>query len=157
MVVLSVRIEPLFMILGLGIGGVMVTAVESWLLLVVLLCWRDSQHPLSVAIAFRSPILPWWLQPIIMLWWLVHFVAGVWLAASLSSQTSGEVIALFSRLLFFGMAFGMTCAANAFLLLAASALSASHETIWRIWRWRLAIDALVALVGASLVPYVLNR
>jgi hypothetical protein len=119
---------------------------------------RRSAH-LALAVAEKMPVLPWLLRPLVAGWWLMHFAFGLcvalMLAASESFTHSGAELAIR-----FVLASSLGFAANGYLVLAAAALTRSETIRHWTWRFRLAIDVGVGLVGAfgsTLFPLFVHR
>ena len=104
-----------------------------------------SRRPVGVsfapAVALRQKRLPVPLRPVAAVWWLAHFALGVALAFGThsgghdGSGWRGDEIASAAAL-----SFGLTYAANLYLLLGVSALTRSERAVWMAWRFRVLVD-----------------
>lgn len=107
------------------------------------------QVPFALAMAAWLPEWSWFWRAAVGLWWLSHFCFAAWIghaiAMSLIRQlnVANAVVAIpFAVLVHFAFLF----AANLYLVLAARTLSPHPWLCIRVWKYRLAIDFLIALM-----------
>jgi hypothetical protein len=110
----------------------------------------ELPEPRAWMIAARQPRFGWGWRPILAMWWLLNFVACVWIAETWTRQLflqkpNFEERAL-TLTLQFGLLFGASFAGNLLLLLAAETLFRGGRLFEMIRRGRFLIDGV--MVGA---------
>ncbi len=113
------------------------------------------QLPLAVIMASRLPRIPWFCRPILSLWWLGHFAAGValGLGAYLASEKGlvGHPIARVVVPLLVDL--GVLFAVNLYLLLALAVFFGTPRLWLKLWRARIVLDlTLVCLLRLIFQP-----
>jgi hypothetical protein len=110
----------------------------------------ELSEPKTWLIAARQPRFGWGWRPVVAMWWLLNFVACVWIVETWTRQLFLLKPTLEERALTltlqFGLMFGASFAGNLFLLLAADALFQRGRVFETIRRGRFLIDGVV--VGA---------
>jgi hypothetical protein len=111
--------------------------------------------PFAPAFALRQWNWPFYLRPLMAIWWLAHFLIGVAGAILLNNfiESQGpQGVSIAMRIVAFLITgFTMTYCANMYLLLALHAIGFGERGIRVAWRWRILIDIAVAVL-AGLLP-----
>lgn len=141
--------SPIVVRLAIGAGGAAIVAAELWCACYIFLCWREALHPLALAVALRTPVLPFLLRPPLAIWWLGHFFFGIGstllLATTADEQADGgKALPLGVVLLF---TFGFTYASQLFLALAVTTVWPDPAAAKAVWRLRFVTSLLVVLLG----------
>lgn len=127
----------------------------AWLLLDIpylVRLWRTAFRgpaPITFETAARQRILPLVLRPPIVLWWLAHFAAAVWLSLLTTTLVIGDEPVMVHTLSFF-LATSYGYAANGYLMNAVCALTRSPGARLAVWRRRGLIDVALGVAGALL-------
>jgi hypothetical protein len=121
-----------------------------------LLLARRLPYPFAPAFAMRQWNWPRILRPLVMAWWLAHFLIGVAAAVILNNLIILDGPHDHSRTVrivaFLVTGFTITYSANMYLLLALRAIGFSERIVRLAWKWRLLIDIGV-IVLAGLFPF----
>lgn len=103
--------------------------------------------PFALAMAARLPALSWFWRPWLGTWWLGHFC----IAAALGHVVAVNLIkrldvatAIIAIPLAVVVHFAFLFASNLYLVIAARALAPSPRLCVRVWRYRFAIDFVIA-------------
>ena len=130
-----------------------VVAVVLWFVLEVPFLWRvwtsamRGHVPLALHVAARQPLRPAPFNLIIALWWLGHFLVGMFFAYLSETQivphAADAAIAAFVGLL---MVLFCSFAANIYLVYAVAALTRGR-IVEVIWRWRALFDITLSVIA----------
>jgi len=95
--------------------------------------------------AIRLPSLPVFLRPLLSIWWLGHFGAGVGLGLAVYLATERQLIGLpIARILVpLILDLGVLFAVNLYLLLALAVLFGTPHLWLKLWRARILLDLTV--------------
>jgi hypothetical protein len=127
---------------------VVAMGMDGWLMGRVWQCVRDREFPLGLALGQLHPRLPLPLRPIAALGWLAHagfmMVSAVAMHAAVDTMNSyrADVGATAGLLL---LVFGLTFAANLYVVLAVSAVKKGSRLVALFWRWRILVDLALTL------------
>jgi len=142
-------------LLGAVAVGVAFIAVPLELALVLELSRanRARLHPVALAVALKHPIVPLLVRPLVALWWMGHFLVAIaaTLAFILISPTLSSpndmafeiVIAVFC----FAFTLGLGYASFGYLLLAVSTMVPDPDAIDHVWRHRIYVNVLLAVIS----------
>ena len=107
----------------------------------------SGQLPTGPAIALRQPTVPSTFRLLVGVMWLLNFLIGAAIVGSLAKPVPGRGIVMAEIVLVGLLTFWLTFAANVYLLLAIRTARRDEALLDCIWRWRIAIDIVIA-VGA---------
>jgi len=114
---------------------------------------RHQSH-IALKTAEAQRMTPFFLRPLVTIWWAAHFLAGAWMAALFHSFSHGQS---FSQWLVLIPAIGLGICANGFLMLAICAATSSAHARSMVWRFRLLVDAAIGLIGVFFVHLILGK
>lgn len=145
---------------GIGAAGVLLIAVEVGCYAFILRAMSRTQGSPLLNLARGQPAYPLLIRPLVATWWAAHF-AGMAISADalveslrFFDSTTYERYAI--MVIQFLIVAGTSFSANAYLLLAAGALTQWSRLMEVIYRWRYLIDLIVAVI-LTLVPLDLHR
>lgn len=105
--------------------------------------------PFALAMAARLPIFNWFWRPWIVVWWMAHFCAaaviGHTVAVGLIRRFDVATV-LVAIPLAVMIHFAFLFASNLYLVLASRAVADSPRLCVRVWKYRFAIDLIVAML-----------
>lgn len=109
-------------------------------------------RPFAVEMALRMPIPSGILRPLMFLWWLSHFAAGLVLAYLMHGWLNHGIRnpTLFTICIPIALHLSFMVAANIYLTLTVATLGVKESTVASVWRMRFAIDLLLALVVGAI-------
>jgi hypothetical protein len=124
-------------------------ALDCWYTARLILMAVRRRRPFALTAACERWMWPLLLRPIVVVWWLGHFIVGALSAASMHFIAIKN-IGPDPRILDLLMAAGFGFAANGFLMLTVCAATRSERVRLIVWRFRAAIDIGLALIGVML-------
>jgi hypothetical protein len=105
--------------------------------------------PLALAMAFRMPVVPWFLRPLLGIWWFAHFVGLAMLGILAHDALNAMLkVAPAAQRLYIPLCIHLLLifAVNIYFLLSVAVFIRDPRVLTRFWHYRFAIDiALVIL------------
>ncbi|MGD0141115.1 MAG: hypothetical protein ABSD28_19820 [Tepidisphaeraceae bacterium] len=130
--------------------------LDCWYTARLILIAVRRRRPFALTAACERWMWPLLLRPVVVLWWLGHFIVGALSAATLHFLAFRNT-AQNTRVLDVLMAAGFGFAANGFLMLAVCAATRSARVRLIVWRFRAAIDIALAFIGVLLSQLVRSQ
>jgi len=113
---------------------------------------EEGHYPFAPYFAMQYRRWPLVLRPVVAIWWLAHFAAGIAaiiLADNIlvMNMTDWNTRVLRS-VLFVAVSFTIAYSANLFLLLTVTAIGGGRPAVSLFWRYRFLLDLAVAVIAA---------
>lgn len=107
-----------------------------------------ERRAFAVEMAIHMPTPHAILRPVLFLWWLSHFAAGLMLAFLMHGWLNHGIRDPTFLTVLIPIAFHLAfmIAANIYLTLAVAALDVDESTVAKVWKMRFSIDLLLTLV-----------
>ena len=132
-------------------GALLLLAVDAVFLCVLSDNLKEgSTTPFALEFALRQRHMPRILRPLVCLWSLAYFLLGAVLAFSIEAALAGmqsvrgSVIYIAA---FFVIGFTLANAFNIYAMFALAASGAGEKQIRFAWKWRAALDVMIALAS----------
>jgi hypothetical protein len=146
----NARTSPEILSGAVGIGVVLIEGLFIWALMDAM---EKLEEPRALLFAQRQPRWPVVLRPVVVLWWLIHFLAGA--AATIAIERVFPAGAAWREKVILTaipvvLILAGSYASNLFLLLAVAAAFPRQAIIEVVWRRRIVVDLMVTAVALGL-------